>query len=174
MTELYDEYGVTCSECFAIVKHYVLVDDVHYCADHAPAPTTDDLTYYWPEDGTPSFVSHEGGADGTWKPLCDLHAGKVEMTHRFTPWGSWHCPECGTTHLIWAEDWPDAEPPCEECGAYDGNGCDCAETDEDIARRRALHNVDNLTTEQREALLTDDPHDDDGNRLTPEWSSPYF
>lgn len=24
----------------------------------------------------------------------------------------------GTTHLIWAEDWPDAEPPCDECGAW--------------------------------------------------------
>lgn len=36
MTELYDEYGVTCSECFAIVKHYVLADEIAYCEDHAP------------------------------------------------------------------------------------------------------------------------------------------
>lgn len=66
--------------------------------------------YQWPPEGVPSFISSTG-EPGSWRPVCDEHGGEVELTHRFTPWGSWHCPRCGMTHLIWAEDWPDAEEP---------------------------------------------------------------
>lgn len=69
-------------------------------------------TVYWPETQPvedASFVSHDGGA--TWVPLCtqDAYEPGVELVYRFTPWGSWHCPDCGMTYLIWDEDWPYAD-----------------------------------------------------------------
>lgn len=69
--------------------------------------------HHWPPEGTPSFVS-ETAQDGTWKPLCTEHEGRTLLYYRFTPWGSWHCPECGVMHLIWAEDWPDAPQDDDE------------------------------------------------------------
>lgn len=56
---------------------------------------------YWPEEGTPDFVSHDD--EQTWTPLCC----DTEMTRHFTTMSNWRCDECGTLHLIWAEDWPD-------------------------------------------------------------------
>jgi hypothetical protein len=73
---------------------------------------------FWPEAGwveDASFVSHDDGA--TWVPLCQ-RGGPVELVYRFTPWGSWHCPACGMTYLIWDEDWPYAcarEQDEDEC-----------------------------------------------------------
>lgn len=80
---------------------------------------TDDETIYWPEEGTPEFVSHQDGEDGTWKPLCTRDHAAAELHYRFTPWGSWHCPRCGMTYLIWTEDWPDYDE--DEC---ETDGCD--------------------------------------------------
>lgn len=81
--------------------------------------TTTTEPWYWPEEGTPSFVS-ETGHDGTWVPLCSDCGDKLTPL-RGNSMANWECLNYygHRTHssihlyLIWAEDFPDYYE--EEC-----------------------------------------------------------
>ena len=89
--------------------------------------------YTWPEvleeGDIPSFVSDTGEA-GDWHPVCDDCGERLRPLRR-NPMANFECanyygnPEHGLVHLylIWAEDWPDYEEPCDLVhDGYDTDG----------------------------------------------------